>query len=513
MSAKGQRITEKPICHEYLELLGMPEDPYMEASLQAPSFPDYVLGPEEPEQAPPSPDYVPGPEHADDEIVVELLLLPAADQAPSSEETEPFETDESAATSPPHPAYRVIARISIPTPVPTPVWSDAKIPSPPLPQIPSPPLPVSSPVPLLSSSPPASPIHPLGYRAAMIRLRAEAAYTSHSLPLPAPIILSHTIPAAPSSGTPPLHLLSTDHREDRPEVTLPPRKRLGIALGPAYEVRESSSAAATRPAGGLRADHGTPPLLPIPLPAPSTSRRADIPEADTPPRKRLLLTAPTPRVEVGESSAAAAARQPGSTMARRVDHSFVDTVDTRVRDTERRTMAAVEVVNLRVSYQADVRRRESLGFYSRHQEAQEDRAAVRAEIEILRRERLAYEQESIETRQALARSEAYSRALEARIRVLETQAYRHEWQRQDADDRAIEHIIRTQALEAGARVDTLEDTGVTAALAARDANTDGIDSHNSGIGARRNERATGECTYLDFMKCQPLNFKGTEGFV
>ncbi|GJU07301.1 hypothetical protein Tco_1123731 [Tanacetum coccineum] len=127
-------------------------------------------------------------------------------------------------------------------------------------------------------------------------------------------------------------------------------------------------------------------------------------------------------------SAAAATRQPGSTMARRVDHSFVDTMDTRVRDTERRTMAAVEVVNLR--------------------------DAVRAEIKILRRERLAYEQESIETRQALARSEAYSRALEARIRVLETQAYRHEWQRQDADDHAIEHIMRTQTLEAGARDDT-----------------------------------------------------------
>ncbi|GKF52632.1 hypothetical protein Tco_0159542 [Tanacetum coccineum] len=111
-----------------------------------------------------------------------------------------------------------------------------------------------------------------------------------------------------------------------------------------------------------------PPLLPIPLPVHSTSHRADIPEADTPPRKRLLLTAPTPRVEVGESSAAAAARQPGSTMGRRVDHSFIDTVDTRVRDTERRTMAAVEVVNLMVSYQKDVRRREILGFYSRHQE-------------------------------------------------------------------------------------------------------------------------------------------------
>ncbi|GJV26068.1 hypothetical protein Tco_1378763 [Tanacetum coccineum] len=111
-------------------------------------------------------------------------------------------------------------------------------------------------MPVLSPSPPASPIRLLGYQAAMIQLRAEAASTSHSLPLPPPIILSHTRPAAPSSGTPPLHLLSTDRREDRPEVTLPPRKRLGIALGPAYKVGESSSAATARLARGLRADYG-----------------------------------------------------------------------------------------------------------------------------------------------------------------------------------------------------------------------------------------------------------------
>ncbi|GKF67637.1 hypothetical protein Tco_0197316, partial [Tanacetum coccineum] len=60
---------------------------------------------------------------------------------------------------------------------------------------------------------------------------------------------------------------------------------------------------------------GTSPLLPIPLPAPSTSRRAGIPKADTPPRKRLLLTASRPRCEVGESSTTAAARQLGPTMA------------------------------------------------------------------------------------------------------------------------------------------------------------------------------------------------------
>ncbi|GKF48999.1 hypothetical protein Tco_0142250, partial [Tanacetum coccineum] len=198
-----------------------------------------------------------------------VVALPATDQAPSAEETEPFETDESAATPPPHPAYRVTTRISIPAPVPTPVWSDAEVArllaistppsSPLLPSIPSlslpvsPPLPVSSPVPVLSPSPPASPIRSLGYRAAMIWLRAEAASTSYSLPLPPPFIISHTRPAAPSLWTPPLHLLFTDRREDRPEVTLPPQKRLGITFGPVYEVGESSSATAARPAGGLRA--------------------------------------------------------------------------------------------------------------------------------------------------------------------------------------------------------------------------------------------------------------------
>ncbi|GKA88822.1 hypothetical protein Tco_0810634 [Tanacetum coccineum] len=213
-----------------------------------------------------------------------VVALPAIDQASSAEETELFETDEFTATPPPHPAYHVTARISIPAPVPTPVWSDAEVArllaistppssplspwSSPLPQIPSPSLPLSPPSPVLSPAPPPSPIRSLGYRAAMIRMRAEAASTSHSLPLPPPFILSPTRPDAPSLGippplpisvptsSPPLLLPSASRREDRPEVTLPPRKRLGIALGPGYEVGESLSAAAARPAGGLRADYG-----------------------------------------------------------------------------------------------------------------------------------------------------------------------------------------------------------------------------------------------------------------
>ncbi|GJX24003.1 hypothetical protein Tco_0228448 [Tanacetum coccineum] len=221
--------------HEYLELPGMPEDPYATPS------PDYVPGPEhtddeivaedqpDAEDASPtaqSPDYVPesdskadpvedddedpeedpvdysvyggddgddeddpSEEDEDDDVDMEadedeeeeeeehpapvdsvVVALPAADQAPSAEETEPFETDESAATPPPHPAYRVTARISIPAPVPTPVWSDAEVArllaistppssplspwSSPLPQIPSPSLPLSPPSPVLSPTTP-----------------------------------------------------------------------------------------------------------------------------------------------------------------------------------------------------------------------------------------------------------------------------------------------------------------------------------------------------------------------
>ncbi|GJZ23093.1 hypothetical protein Tco_0560552 [Tanacetum coccineum] len=207
------------------------------------------------------------------------------------------------ADSIPPPTYRTTARMSIRAQTPIPLPSEAEIdrllaiptppPSPltsyssPLPHIPSPPLPVSSPLPISPSPLPASPTYSLSYRAAMIRLRAESPSTSHPLPLPSPIVLPRTRAsmatmraAAPStyilalrsetppSGTPPLLpiplptssppllLPSTDCRADVPEVTLPPQKRLYIAPGPRYEIRESSSAPSARPTRGFRTDYG-----------------------------------------------------------------------------------------------------------------------------------------------------------------------------------------------------------------------------------------------------------------
>ncbi|GKB62549.1 hypothetical protein Tco_0918735 [Tanacetum coccineum] len=75
------------------------------------------------------------------------------------------------------------------------------------------------------------------------------------------------------------------------------------------------------------------PSLPLPpLPAslfipPPVDHREDIPEAELPPHKRLCLTAPTSRYEVGESSTAA----PRPTRGHRVDYGFISTLDAKTK--------------------------------------------------------------------------------------------------------------------------------------------------------------------------------------
>ncbi|GJZ36790.1 hypothetical protein Tco_0582981 [Tanacetum coccineum] len=234
-----------------------------------------VPGPKDPEQAPPSPEFVPKPVYPefmppeDKVFPVEEQPLPGArpptdyladegdnndDDDESSNDDEDDEDDvedEEEREEYPAPAdyvpstiHRVTARMSIRDQSPTPFWFVAEIdrllaiPSPPpsplsplsspLPQIPSPPLPVSSPVPVSPPPLPASPTYPLGYRAAMIRLRVESPSTSYPLPLPSPIVLPLTRASvammrvvapstyilasrseAPPSGTPPLVHLPT----------------------------------------------------------------------------------------------------------------------------------------------------------------------------------------------------------------------------------------------------------------------------------------------------------------
>ncbi|GKB10749.1 putative reverse transcriptase domain-containing protein [Tanacetum coccineum] len=89
------------------------------------------------------------------------------------------------------------------------------------------------------------------------RLRAESPSTSHPPPSSTPPSgIPPLLPILAPTSSPPLLLPPTDCRVDRPEVCLPPRKRMCIAFGPRYEVGESSSAPTARPTGGFRADYG-----------------------------------------------------------------------------------------------------------------------------------------------------------------------------------------------------------------------------------------------------------------
>ncbi|GJY39526.1 hypothetical protein Tco_0425890 [Tanacetum coccineum] len=74
------------------------------------------------------------------------------------------------------------------------------------------------------------------------------------------------------------------------------------------------------------------PLPSPPLPAllfipPPVDHREDTPEGELPPYKRLCLTAPTSRLEVGESLTAAAR----PTRGHRADYGFIGTLDAKIR--------------------------------------------------------------------------------------------------------------------------------------------------------------------------------------
>nr|GEX97616.1 putative reverse transcriptase domain-containing protein [Tanacetum cinerariifolium] len=114
-----------------------------------------------------------------------------------------------------------------------------------------------------------------------------------------------------------------------------------------------------------------------------------------------------------------------------------------LHDTKRRMMIAVELVNLR-----------------------RDRAGIKAKIVALRDRGTLLKDAYIELHEDLLRSEAcnesleaHNRSLVARIETIETRMTEMGDHFQDTRDRAVSHVIRTQALEARAQIDIIEDAG------------------------------------------------------
>nr|GEU89577.1 uncharacterized mitochondrial protein AtMg00810-like [Tanacetum cinerariifolium] len=266
--------------------------------------------------------------------------------------------------------------------------------------------------------------------------------------------------------------------------------------------------------------------------------REEIPEVDLPLQKRLC-TAHTGTYVLGESSAATATRlrEP----VRDGLYRFVDTVERR----EGSTPAAME----RVAELSTTFDRETSMIYAMIEERQDDQALQRARVNRLFRDMRLHahtarlmEGEARASHIAWIQSMDASDAARSRVIALRTQvvAERTEIidlrvadcrfqttveteQEEIRELRAAYRKLQAQFIRALTALKSCQ-TQLTTALGriqifktarvpAQPEYTNGDDCHNSGTGARRTKRVTRECTYPDFMKCKPLNFKGTEGVV
>ncbi|GJS21613.1 hypothetical protein Tco_0450245 [Tanacetum coccineum] len=231
----------------------------------------------------------------------------------------------------------------------------------------------------------------------------ETPSTSHPLPLP--------------TSSPPLQLLSSDHKTDRPEITLPPQKRLGIDLGPRRQRAEDVGY-------GIR-------------------------DVWVDPREAVEEVAPM----------------------------------------------TLEGVNARVTELTAVQEQDTQDIYAVIEDTQDRQTQIYQSVETLFDDKVSY----------MTRSEI----LALRSVVMGQQAVISQLQAADRKSQ----VVTLEMLQADYQRQAMINEGVTAALAARDATRNGDDSHTSGTGARRPVQVARECTYPDFLKCQPLNFKGTEGVV
>nr|GEW42328.1 hypothetical protein [Tanacetum cinerariifolium] len=226
---------------------------------------------------------------------------------------------------------------------------------------------------------------------------------------------------------------------------------------------------------------------------PSTPHRTDILEADMPPRKRAYLTTPALGFEIEESFAAGAARQPGPTksdlrryMVEHAGYGITDTWDEIVNTLMEIAPTTLEGVNERVTELDTTVKQRTDEFDIHFEEAQDDRALLRARVNTLFRDRPDHRHTAI-----LMDSKAMYVPL-GRIEILE----------------ARDPKPQEGPAEAGSSC-------VAAALAKYDVDRskNGDTSNDTGTGRRRQMTTSRKCTYTNFLKCRHMSFQGTKGVI
>ncbi|GJW67647.1 hypothetical protein Tco_0122071 [Tanacetum coccineum] len=153
----------------------------------------------------------------------------------------------------------------------------------------------------------------------------------------------------------------------------------------------------------------------IPSPPPNSPTHIEIPESCLPLRKRVRFFSPTSSHEVGESSAAGAARQdrpaiarddpysiaredlygfvdmvdvpPRSSTSRELDYDITDTWDDLVGAIDEIAPTTIEGVNQRVTHLATIVEEETTSMYGIMEDAQDDRSQLRGRVNLLYRDR------------------------------------------------------------------------------------------------------------------------------
>ncbi|GJV52212.1 putative reverse transcriptase domain-containing protein [Tanacetum coccineum] len=521
--------------HELLEPPYMLEDPscgdqpYAEDASPMAHSPDDVpesdpeADPEEDDDEDPEEDPIDYPadggDDGDDEMDIEEDE--DADMDIDEEDEDDEMDDEEAEEEHSAPAYPVV--ISIPGALPVLAWSDSE-----------------------------SYSNHLGSNELLRFGEAEAAATSDSPPLPPPFILSPTRPDAPPplptsvpTSFPPLSLPTDSHREGRPEVNLPPRMGLGLALGPGYEVGESSAAAAARPAGGFRADYGF-------IATMDRQVRRD-PEryvgyGITDSWDEIVETLQGAPVST-DTELGAHMREFESLVRRDTDEIYTrwmragrdiigrhgkrlgdEPMDSEAIDAHRvgvislRTQSMPQMEDITRVYNGQIVEQESdvRVVRDRPQGAGGDERAVGWPTALRQQQMFRtltaiprHEQREMVPLQGLVAT-LQGQVTDLQGQVMTLQGQKMAPKRATRSTRATTTPAPTATTTTNvtnAQLQAMINQGVSAALAARDATRNGTDSHSSGTGVRGSERIARECTYQDFMKCKPLYFKGTEGVV
>ncbi|GKB93033.1 hypothetical protein Tco_0979170 [Tanacetum coccineum] len=158
-----------------------------------------------------------------------------------------------------------------------------------------------------------------------------------------------------------------------------------------------------------------PPREKIPSPPPNSPTHIEIPESCLPLRKRVRFASPTPSHEVGESSAAGAARQdrpaiarddpysiaredlygfvdmvdvpPRCSTSRELDYDITNTWDDLVGAIDKITPTTLEGVNQRVIDLATIIEEETTIMHGIMEDAQDDRSQLRGRVNLLYRDR------------------------------------------------------------------------------------------------------------------------------